>query len=320
MSADQTTPAEGASEGGEQQLAPYARWAAAAVLLPAVPLLLLSTAALALFYVAPTRFGQFLSRLPGDEYLRTLLVFAPATLLAIVTLALLYALDRPAGGAKVLEAAGAAPGLASYASQASRWVLLLAAPLLAGAFGVWTLSFAAPARFGRLLDRLPGETYLRLAIRAAPLVLFLLVTLALLLALIGRREGARARDGYRVVVRAAVAAVLVPVLPMLLLSMAALAAFRLAPGRFEGLMGRLTEESFLRLGLLFAPAALATVLLLALLYLWGTSRNRAHADTAAESAPGLRDTLVVWTIAGGLLVSSLVSLGVLGVALLLVLR
>ena len=71
------------------------RWVAGLLLVPSVPLLLLSVAALGLFYVAPQRFGELLERLPGDQYLRSALAFAPAVLLAFVVLAILYALERP---------------------------------------------------------------------------------------------------------------------------------------------------------------------------------------------------------------------------------
>ena len=50
-------------------------------------MLLASVAALALFYLAPTRFGNLIDRLPGETFIRTALVFAPATLFAIVVLA-----------------------------------------------------------------------------------------------------------------------------------------------------------------------------------------------------------------------------------------
>jgi hypothetical protein len=89
-----------------------------AVLIPAVPLLLISVAALAVFYTMPTRFNAWLSRLPGDDLLRTALIFAPATLVAIIVMAVLYANDaprreaveatRPSGGAR-----GFGPGRAA---------------------------------------------------------------------------------------------------------------------------------------------------------------------------------------------------------------
>ena len=83
------------------------RWVAGLLLVPSVPLLLLSVAALGLFYVAPERFGELLERLPGDQYLRSALAFAPAVLLAFVVLAILYALERPAPAEGEAESAAA---------------------------------------------------------------------------------------------------------------------------------------------------------------------------------------------------------------------
>ncbi len=74
------------------------RVVATLVLVPAVPMLLLSIASLGLFYLAPVRFGQLISRLPGESLIRTALVFAPATLFAIVVLATLYAVEKPVQG------------------------------------------------------------------------------------------------------------------------------------------------------------------------------------------------------------------------------
>ena len=83
------------------------KFVATAVLVPAVPMLLLSIASLGLFYLAPVRFGEIISRLPGKSLIRTALVFAPATLFAIVVLALLYAVEQPVG---VLVPARPRPG------------------------------------------------------------------------------------------------------------------------------------------------------------------------------------------------------------------
>ena len=71
------------------------RLVATLVLIPTVPMLLASIAALALFYIAPVRFGNLINRLPGETFIRTALFFAPATLFAVVVLAALYALEKP---------------------------------------------------------------------------------------------------------------------------------------------------------------------------------------------------------------------------------
>ncbi|HKY84900.1 MAG TPA: hypothetical protein VJ160_08760, partial [Anaerolineales bacterium] len=79
---------------------PADRWSpsrvlAMVVLLPSALLLLISVVALAAFYTQPTRFNALLARLPGDDLIRTALIFAPATLVAVVVMAVLYANDVP---------------------------------------------------------------------------------------------------------------------------------------------------------------------------------------------------------------------------------
>src|SRR4030067_1719518 len=81
-------PDRDSSPGG-----PTARGLPGLVLVPAVPLLLASVLALAAFYAAPQRFGAWLSKLPGDTYLRTAMIFAPASLVAGVVLATVYLRD-----------------------------------------------------------------------------------------------------------------------------------------------------------------------------------------------------------------------------------
>src|SRR3972149_4570000 len=127
------------------------RWVAGLLLVPSVPLLLLSVGALGLFYVAPQRFGELLERLPGDQYLRSALAFAPAVLLAFVVLAILYALERPApaageeGGAASArapaeKAAVPRPPRASPAFRISALALLLATPAFLAAAGAALLA------------------------------------------------------------------------------------------------------------------------------------------------------------------------------------
>src|SRR4030042_1866026 len=66
--------------------------------------------------------------------------------------------------------------------------------------------------------------------------------------------------------RAVALIVLVPAIPTLLLSVLALAAFYLAPERFTALLERLPGTEFLRVALIFSPATLFGVVLLAALY------------------------------------------------------
>ncbi|MEJ2571866.1 MAG: hypothetical protein P8Y98_15135 [Anaerolineales bacterium] len=68
------------SPGGANDAGRTPRLVATLVLVPSVPMLIVSIAALALFYLAPTRFGNLIDRLPGETFIRTALVFAPATL------------------------------------------------------------------------------------------------------------------------------------------------------------------------------------------------------------------------------------------------
>jgi hypothetical protein len=186
------------------------RWVAGLLLVPSVPLLLLSVAALALFYVAPERFGELLERLPGDQYLRSALAFAPAVLLAFVVLAILYALERPAPADGEEGAAASAPAAAvvgapagpaepavgrpavpavvmagapaeavaiprppraSPAFRVSALALVLATPAFLTSAVAALLAFIAPGRFWQALSDLPGQRFLRAGVPLAPVVL-----------------------------------------------------------------------------------------------------------------------------------------------------
>ena len=108
------------------------RWVAGLLLVPSVPLLLLSVAALGLFYVAPQRFGELLEQLPGDQYLRSALAFAPAVLLAFVVLAILYALERPApaeGEGEAVTSATGGPAAAVVGAPAGPTAAAVGAPV-----------------------------------------------------------------------------------------------------------------------------------------------------------------------------------------------
>jgi hypothetical protein len=107
------------------------RAAAGVVLALAAPALLLSLVGLTFQVAAPGRFARLLEPLPGDTYLRLLLMLAPTGLLAVLLIALLYLLgpldpertqpvrvqpiDVPmavsgAGGGRLRSRAAAAPG------------------------------------------------------------------------------------------------------------------------------------------------------------------------------------------------------------------
>ena len=88
-------PRENVTNEEGKATASFTRITATAVLVIAIPSLLLSSSALAVFYLAPDRFESILARLPGEAAIRTVLIFAPVTLLAIIVLALLYAFEKP---------------------------------------------------------------------------------------------------------------------------------------------------------------------------------------------------------------------------------
>lgn len=305
------------------------RAVATLVLLPTVPLLLLSVAALALFYLAPGRFAALLARLPGDEFIRTVLIFAPATLLAVVVLAGLYALERPEAvqqAAPPSQRAARRVGL----NRLLTWGLLAPGlPLLTLAVGLWLFSFIAPTRFAILLEPLPGDAYLRQGLRVAPVLLLAVMVPAALFLLLGgggrARESASAPHAGRPV-RWGVALTLAATVPLLALSLAALGLFYLDPARFRALLDHLTQESFVRLALVFTPAVLLSLVLLAVLFLFfsrpGAARPEPEepAQAAERELRRTRERLALWVLTGGLAGSAVVALGVLSVAVFLLLR
>jgi hypothetical protein len=303
------------------------RLIATLVLIPTVPMLLVAVAALGLFYLSPARFGALLARLPGDEVIRSVLIFAPATLFAVVVLAVLYALDRPPEAAAA-EEEPAAGGI--DAARIATWGLLAPGlPLLVLSVALWLFSFIAPGRFAGLIEPLPGDAYIRLALRAAPVALLAVVLpAALYLLLTGRRvtgRGGRAMDPAGPV-RWGVLLTLLATLPLLAFSLLALGTFLFAPERFQGILDQFTQESFLRLALVFIPAVLLSLALLAVLFLF-YSKPSAPAREGEEEVGGLvariqlnREGLAIWVLTGGLAGSAVVALGLLGVSLYLVVR
>ena len=249
-----------------------ARRLAGFVLIPAIPLLALSVLALAVFYAAPGRFSAWLTRLPGEAYLRTALIFAPASLLAVVVLATLY-LRESAGD----EASGIR--VATGMARAARLSLAVSGPLLALVGVVRAAAYLDAARVDGWLEALPATAYLRQALELAPLVLALAVGVAMLIgfapasggvaapATEARREAplrTRARVG-----RLAAEVVLVVATPALALSLVGLALQLFAPGRLARLLEPLPGDAYLRLLLTLAPVGLLAVLLTAGLYLLG---------------------------------------------------
>ena len=313
---------------------PKTRFVATLVLIPSVPLLLLSVAALALFYISPNRFGDLISRLPGEAFVRMALIFAPATLFAVVVLALLYAFERPTARIAPAEphrvedvpiTLGKEDGARSPARWLARLSLAPAVLALLASTGLWALSFISPTRFDRLLNPLPGDRFLRPLVPWAPIVFLIVVLLGIFLAFDGRsftRGVARASRP----VGLAVAIVLVSAAPILLFTMSALGLYYLSPTRFEQVLARLPYEEFTKLVVTFAPAALFALVLLAILYLQkqriGLTQSITENTTHQMGIrfQELRSTIAVWVLAGGLILTAAVGLGLLCEVIYLIVR
>jgi len=297
---------------------------AGAVLVPSVPMLCLSIAALALFYTSPGRLDRVLAVLPGDQFLRLALFFAPATLFAIVVMALLYALEpaRPAPAAPaqpVARTAAPQPRLLRALAVGTAVALLLSVGLL-------LLSFVAPGRFGLLIEPLPGDRYLRPLIRVAPFVFS--AALVLLASLAARRPDQAAERGQPAPAWSAavwsVRLLLVPAIPLLLFSLGALVLYYGAPSRFDTLMATLGSEAFIRLVLFFAPFLLFAVIALAALYLGRPARPAAAMVSAnipsAGPSSGVRSMWGVALLSAGLTATAMLGLAGIGVVAYLLLR
>ncbi len=290
------------------------RLAASLILIPAVPLLVVSVAALALHYASPERFGQWISRLPGSEVIRIVLVFAPATLFAIVILAFLYARDTEATAAPRAASARLAPPARARSAAVATLVILV--PLLVISVAALGLSFVSPDRFHQLIDPLPGTFLLRSGVRVAPLVLAALALPAAYVAFFSKREQERRGELPWRAARISVGMVLVPTVPMLIAALTGLALLVFAPGRLEGWVEALSTEGLIRLVLALAPVALFAVVLLALLYLNSSRRSFRPPALTSET----RGRLGVLILAGGLTLTALAGVGLLGAAVLAFLR
>ncbi len=326
---------------GQGQSWPYTRVVAALVLFPAVPMLLLSVATLALFYLAPGRFGSLIARLPGESFIRTALVFAPATLFAIVVLAVLYAVEKPRAGIET-QPVKVQPRKRSLPVARTAGILMLIAALPAFMFSlsVWALSFVSPSRFDRLIEPFPGETYLRTATPFLPWVFFALALIAVLLLSSLERgkdeiesdkgEGAEARLAHgaqepRRLIDYAVSIVLFTAIPALLGSLAALAFFYVQPERFARVISRLPLESLVRAGLLFVPPTSFIVVVLAAIFLLRprftvTTPSQGVVDDGVVEKSPLRSTLAIWVLSAGLSLSAALGLGLLAVVAYLLFR
>lgn len=287
------------------------RWIAALLLIPSVPMLLLSVTALGLFYVAPQRFGELLERLPGDQYLRAGLAFAPAVLLAFVVLAILYALERPEPIAPPIPAEAeplvGAPALTqpSLGFRISVTALFLTTPPFLASATAALLAFIAPGRFWGALSDLPGQRYLRAGVPLAPLALLGLLLIAGWMAT--RTASPGWAGGRRWLTEAAArlpTATSLGVAVLLWLgSLGGLLLFQLRPELLEQLIERLTARTLFRIQLAFAPVILFAVVLLSGISLMG---GRARTPGGSQSA---RSTAAVAVLSVGLLLTALLMLG-----------
>ncbi|MCX6069805.1 MAG: hypothetical protein NTU91_02940 [Chloroflexi bacterium] len=279
------------------------------VLVPAVPLMLLSVLALAAFYLKPDRFTALLERLPGTEFLRVALIFAPATLFGVVLLAALYALEpaaaRPVEQVRLKRAGMPLPRLLASVT------LAVSLPLLLLSAGGWVLSFVAPGRFVLLTEPLPGTDLLKSALPYLPFV-FLVISIGAVLVLArgARRGSLRAPD----VTRWSVRLIMLAALPLLALTLGGLVLFYAQPEWGERLVGKLGVMAFVKLVLVFGPAMLTALVVLASLYL---ARPRSPAGpqeepvAQAQDAPQARRAAwSSWAFAAALAASSMMALGV----------
>jgi hypothetical protein len=283
--------------------------------------------------MAPVRFGNLISRLPGESLIRTILVFAPATLLAVVVLALLYAIDQ--GGvtpvreqpitrrsrARVLERGSYTPTAVRETALALSVIPLGVALLFS--LAVWSLSFVSPGRFDRFIAAFPGERYLRSLVPVAPWILFISVIVMIALITVQRersRSVASRRWGQDLLrgasdwIRWSVSAILTLSVPALGISILALGVAWLRPERVSIWIEKLPFDSLVRLGLLFAPPMLFTVVVLALLYLQAGQKGTRDGDQESDQKALPRDKRPLRSVlASGVLVIGLtftVSLGV----------
>ena len=306
---DDTRPS--ASQPGRARSA--SRAVALFVLVPTIPLLLLSVTALAAFYLAPERFTALLERLPGTEFLRLALIFSPATLFGVVLLAVLYALE-PAG-ARPEAAARPAPAGAPLLRLVASGALAVGLPLMLLSAAAWVLSFVAPGRFALLVERLPGATILTAVLAYAPFGLLIVCAVAALILAGG--------PGWRPphlpdITRWSVRLILLASLPLLGLTTGGLALFYAQPAWGERLVAKLGVTAFVKIGLVFAPAVLVALVVLASLYLARTRAVKVPAEaliagsdsTAVAAGAPPRFGWGAWALVAALAASSLAALGV----------
>lgn len=319
-------PTERPTVGAGDRAALPPRWPAIAVLVPTLPMLLGSIALLLVFYLAPTRFNAFLERLPGDELIRTILIFAPVTLFAVVVLALLYALEGSAQSAGSVRqpAADRAVG-AGIDRRRLAWLAIgIGTPMLVLGVAAALSYVVAPEQLAAWLRPLPGDSLWRPLLRFAPLPPLVLLLPAGLYLLARTDWRARLSDPLQPA-RLGSLLTLLTALPLLLLSTAALGIFLVSPARLMGIVERLSLETLMKTALVFAPVILLSLVLLAALYLissWSALREQSEPDRQPASGPlaDRRARLAVWILSLGLGGTGVVVLALFGVMVALILR
>lgn len=285
------------------------------VLPPAVVFLFLSIGALAVFYTHPGRFNAWLSRLPGDDLIRTALIFAPATLLAVVVMAVLYMSD----GARreAAEATRPAPRRQGVRARSrgglARRSLWLSVPLLVLVAAAHLIAFIAPTRFEALLDALPATSLLTRLFQASPLVALAAVGLGLIFGFVPAGEApevspealpepAQAVKTWTAarIARLGALLTLVPAAALLVMTASSWILVLPSPDRLEWLADRLPAETLLRLGLTFAPAMFLGVVLLAMMVLVTSPRPPAAVEAAPVAGGSFRSGLAVGVLVAGL--------------------
>jgi hypothetical protein len=302
ISENETSRSEGVEKEESSAVSSYTRWVASSVLVVAVPLLLLSSLALVVFYAAPVRFESILSRLPGEAAIRTVLIFAPVTLLAIIVLAVLYAFEKPSVEVTRPQVVRSVDVLREPITWFGKlniqritwWILIFAFSMLLVLIPARSAAFLSPTRFENFLGRTPGGEVLNFVVHSGPVVLLVVEVLAVIL-FVGIRIKPMASEREVLMpgmgwlrrigpTRLSVGVVLIFSVPILLVSLTSLFLFFARTESLLSLIDRLPGEVLVRMGLVFIPASLIIVVALAVLFL---IRQRSGMDVLSRkpSAP-----------------------------------
>jgi hypothetical protein len=199
--------------------------------------------------------------------------------------------------------------------------LAVSLPLLLLSAGGWVLSFVAPGRFALLTEPLPGTDLLKSALPYLPF-LFLIISIGAVLVL-ARGAGRRPLHAPDVT-RWSVRMMMLAALPLLALTLGGLVLFYAQPEWGERLVDKLGVMAFVKLVLVFGPAVLIALVVLASLYL-GRPRIPGGLPEAivvqVQDAPQPRRAAwSSWAFAAGLAASSMMALGVTLAVIYLLLR